>query len=208
MPFQVPCRVPRSPVGSSLLAAPVGDSQGRCPSGTRGDAVLQALVLGARFWPLALLDSCLIAVTELIGCDPQGGAAPGRQQTAIENIFLSEIPFYFVPFGGRRAQGPPYSVADAVGVVSQGEPAASGIQPPRASPRRVQLCGRAATPRAGPGATTAPGLRLPRGMPAEGMLQPALLGAVWGKSSFACLCKEALSGSCKVQTFYRSLKIF
>ena len=36
----------------------------------------------------------------------------------------------------------------------------------------------------------------------------APLRAVQGKSSFAYLCKEALSETCKVQTFYRSLKIF
>lgn len=67
-------------------------------------------------------------------------------------------------------------------------------------------------PCVGPGAATAQGLRLPREALAEVGVLLALplapLRAVQGKSSFAYLCKEAFSETCKVQTFYRSLKIF
>lgn len=40
----------------------------------------------------------LIAVPELISCDPQEGADPGRQQITIGKNFTAEIRFYFVPF--------------------------------------------------------------------------------------------------------------
>lgn len=90
--FWVPC----PPERSSLLLAAIGDSRGRCPSGFG----FRNVVLAAGSFQLFYL----IAVTELIGCNPQGGAAPGRQQTAIEIIFFLKSLFILFRFEGEKCR--------------------------------------------------------------------------------------------------------
>lgn len=89
-----------------------------------------------------------------------------------------------------------------MGVVARGEPAAFPTHPEPA----LRASGHSAW---GAGSRGCPRLELPREVLVEVVLLLPLapLEAVQGKSSFACLCKEALSATCKVQTFYRSLKI-
>lgn len=76
-----------------FLAA-VRDSWEHCPLGLG----FGRLVLAAGSFQLFYL----IAVTELISCDPQEGADPGRQQTALERVFLLKYDFILFHLEGEE----------------------------------------------------------------------------------------------------------